>query len=263
MGGYSKFALTIAVGAVCTLAAAQAHAGVLFTTSSDFTGWSPSGSNTNTVAPSTAVDLDGATINGAGNDPGNSGGTLFAGQTSTGGSLQMTWNAGVGSFGTLAFASGEAFNPGFMSAIDPGSVAAFQPPNFTSGSTAAFSGTLQMIYSIPDDNAASGGFFELGVNLAYPADGFFQTFFPTTTTPLSSIGGLTLVQATIPYTITATAGSPDLSGFGFGIEFNSNFAPTQPFFVDSISVLSTPEPASLTLLAGAITLLPLRRRRHA
>ena len=56
LGGYSKFALTIAVGAVCTLAAARAHAGVLFTTSSDFTSAGvPVGSNTNTVAPSTAT----------------------------------------------------------------------------------------------------------------------------------------------------------------------------------------------------------------
>ncbi len=259
MGGYSKFALTLAVGAGSSLLGAQARAGVLFATSSDFTGWSPSGANT--AAASTTIDLDGTTINGAGNDPGNSGGTLFAGQTSTGGSLQMTWTPDLKNFGTLAFSPGEAFNPGFMAAIDPGSVAAFQPPAFVSGSTAAFSGTLQMIYSIPDNNAGTGGFFQLGVDLAYNADGFFQTFFPTSTTNLSSIGGLTLVQATIPYTITATAGSPDLTGFGVGIAYNSNFAPTQPIFVDSISVLSAPEPASLALLSlGAAALLTRRRR---
>ena len=261
MGRLSKFALTIAVASVFPLLGADARAAVLFATSSDFTGWTPS--STNTATTSTATDLDGVTINGAGNDPGNSGGSLFAGQTSTGGSLQLTWTAGVGNFGTLAFAPGEAFNPGFMAAIDPGSVAAFQAPAFGSGSTASFSGTLQMIYSIPDNNAGSGGFFQLGVNLAYNADGFFQTFFPTSTTNLSSIGGLTLVQATIPYTITATAGSPDLTGFSFGIAYNSNFAPTQPIFIDAVSVVSTPEPASLSLLAGAMTLLTLRRRRHA
>ena len=262
MGGYSKCALAIAVGSAFTLLGAQARATVLFTTSSDFTGWTPN-TGTNTAAASTTIDVDGATINGAGNDPGNSGGTLFAGQTSTGGSLQMTWSPAVGNFGVLAFAPGEAFNPGFMAAIDPGSVAAFQAPAFGPGSTATFSGTLQMIYSIPDNNAGAGGFFQLGDDLAYNADGFFQTFFPSNTTNLASVGGLTLVQATIPYTITGSASGPDFTGFGFGIAYNSNFAPTQPIFVDSISVVSTPEPASLSLLAGAMSLLTLRRRRHA
>jgi hypothetical protein len=266
-GSISKTALMIAAAGGLTLLGNNARATVLFTTSSDFTGWSPATASSvaiNTVGPSTN-DVDGSTTNGAGNDPGNSGGTLGAGQTSPGGSLQMTWNATVGNFNSLATAPGEVFNPAFMAAIDPGSTTAFQPPAFTSGATVAFSGTIQMVYSIPDNNAPTNGFFELGVDLAYNANGFFQTFFPTSTVSLPSVNGLTLVQATIPYTITGTAAAPDLTGFGFGIEYNSNFAPTQPIFVDSIQVVpnaAAPEPASLGCLAIGSVLM-LRRRRHA
>jgi hypothetical protein len=260
MGGACRFACALAVVGLGVLAATS-RAAVLFTTSSDFTGWGLGGTATDSTVTTSALDFDGGTINGAGNNPGNSGSTLGAGQTSTGGSLQLTWGPNTGNFNVIAFAPGEAFNPSFMAAIDPGSIPAFTPQTgFGPGATAPFSGTLQMIYSIPDNNAGQNGFFQLGVDLAYDADGFFQTFFPSSTVTLPSANGQTLVLATIPYTITAGS----LNGFGFGIAYNSNFAPTQPFFIDSISTVdATPEPASLSCIGAAIGVLLMRRRRAA
>jgi hypothetical protein len=117
-GCFSKITWMIAVGCGASLLGTAAHAAMLFTTSSDFTGWAAD-TATNTAGPSTTFDYDANTTNGAGNNPGNSGSTLGAGQTSAGGSLQTSWSSAVGNYGTLTYSPSEHFNPSFMAAIDP------------------------------------------------------------------------------------------------------------------------------------------------
>ena len=111
-----------------------------------------------------------------------------------------------------------------------------------------------MVYTQPDNNAASGGFFELGIDLAYEGDGFFGTFFPDSgnsagvgSTQLlgTTAGGQQEFLATIPYHINAGS----MSNFGVGIAYNSNFAPLNQFFVDSIALAPVPEPTSLGVMA--------------
>ena len=198
-------------------ATAQFTTSVLFTTSDDFSLWSANGGST--VSGSTAFDADGSTFNGLGN---------AGGGTGTAGSLQVQWTPSVGGFNDIANGPGGlGGNQAFMSAIDPGS---------TGGATVAYSGTLQLIYSLP--YTAAGTYLQLGILLQYPGDGYYGTYFSTTTTDLgyTDPNGGEVFQATIPYTINAGAAG----GFGFGLMYNSDYAPSLfPFYVDQITSLTT------------------------
>jgi hypothetical protein len=237
-----------------------AHGQAIFTTVSDFTGWTASAPAT-AVTASTAWDYDGSTTNGLGNNPGNSGSSINVGGTSTGGSLQITASTNLG-FSELAFSPGEAYNNSFMQAFDPGSTTAFSAASsFGPGSTVAYSGTIYLVYTIP--TISSGSFDQIGINLDYPADGFYQALFGSDVSD-GTVNGLTTFTATIPYTVTAGAGN--LSNLQLAIQSNSNEVPTSPFFVDDISFsppvqASMPEPATLGVLGTGLSMLMLRRRR--
>lgn len=122
-----------------------------------------------------------------------------------------------------------------MSAVDPGSS--------VSGNTAvAATGNIYLDYSLP--STVSGSYFQLGIIMQYAANGYYGTFFSSSTTDLGFMdpNNEEVYQATIPYTFSAG----QFKGFGFGIMYNSNYAPALPFHVDAMSVSAVkpfPNPA--------------------
>lgn len=235
-----------------SLIAAPAHGNItLFTTTSDFTGWSSG-------APSAAYDFDGSTVNGAGNNPGNSGSSINVGGSSPGGSLQLTESSSLG-YSELSFSPGEAYNNAFMSAIDPGSITAYSAASgFGPGSTAAYSGTILLTYTVP--TISSGTYEQIGVNLDYPAGGYYSPFFGPAVSD-GTVDGLPTFTATIPYTVIA--GAATLTNFQLAIQSNSDYVPTSPFYVDDIQVVTAPvpEPASVVGIIGMTACSALCRRR--
>jgi hypothetical protein len=134
------FTAALATG-VTGISANQLYADItLFTTQSDFTGWS--GSPNFTVAP-TATDLDGSAANGLGN----------TGGAATPGGLSLSWNSGTFDY---IFSQGEAGNPAFLSAL---------------GTT----GTVFIDYTTPPPGM--GNYFQLALVLNYT--GAFDQIFPT------------------------------------------------------------------------------------
>lgn len=226
----------------------------LFTTTSDFTGWFNGAAS---QTSSSAFDYDGVTVNGSGNNPGNSGASINPGGTSTGGSLQLTDTNNL-AFNVLASSPGEAYNNAFMSVLDPGSTTAYSAASgYGAGSTVAYSGKILLTYTVP--TISSGNYLQIGVNFNYQAGGYYQPYFGTAVSD-GTVGGLSTYTATIPYTITAGAGN--LSNFQLGIQSNSDYVPTAPFYVDSIQIVSVPEPATaLGLVAfGALSLSSRRKK---
>ncbi|MGO9003050.1 MAG: PEP-CTERM sorting domain-containing protein [Limisphaerales bacterium] len=219
----------------------------LFTTYDDFSafsaGWGAAPSAVNTFS------TDASTINGIGN-------LTAPGAAGTSGSLLIT--AGVGGPGPsggglwtdAATGPSQGGNTAFLQAIDPG----------TDGINAVnASGNIYMDYSLPDNEG--GTYFDVGVLFQYAGNGYFGTFFATSSTDLGftdpSNGG-EVYQATIPYTIT---GGSAFSGFGFGIMLETDYASALPFTVDNITV-SVPEPGTLALMGLGLTGLAIIRRRR-
>lgn len=218
----------------------------LFTTYDDFSLWTANAGNT--VSADSTWSADSSTINGLGN-------TSSPGGSGTSGSLLITWANSVGSYNEIAAAPGQGL--AFVQALDPGAY------NAGSGAigTVAGSGDIYFDYSLP--STVSGTYFQLGIELQYPGDGYYGYFFSSSATDLGYQDNLgeEVYQATIPYTISAGSGY----GFGFGITYNSNYAPSSAFHVDDITVSATPvpEPGPAALIGVGLTGLVLFRRRKS
>lgn len=230
-------AVAVGISSLLSFATPAKADGVLFTTVDDFTGWSSGGTG------SALYDYDGSLTNGAGNltNPGGVG---------VPGSLQIpAFGRTSPGFSTLSSAPSEGGNATFLSAIDPGS---------SGNNSVAYTGNLSLTYTIPTPSA--GSYYQLGVLLQYAADGYYGTFFAPAGNTVSdgTVDGFTTVTDTIPYTISAG----NFNGFGFGIQANTDYAGTSgPIYVDSISVSSVPEPASLSLIGlSGLSLLGRRRK---
>lgn len=210
-----------------TIIPAEVHP--LFNTYDDFTnGWTASGGDL--IQATNDWSLDGSTTNGLGNTnaPGATG--------ATSGSLLLYWSSVETGFGTIATGPVEQDNPAFLQAIAPGYDAN------TLASPGAY-GNLYVTYSQPD-NSQGGNYFQIGIALSYAGNGYSywnnSIFFPSKTTDLNmqDNNGYEVYQATIPYNIQAGY----LYGFTPYIFVNSNYQPTNGFYIDNISVSSAPLP---------------------
>jgi hypothetical protein len=122
---------------------------------------------------------------------------------------------------------------------------------------------MYMVYTAPA--AFNGTYLQMGVNLDYPADGYYQMFFGSSVSD-GTVDGLTTYTDTIPYTITA--GSGNLTNFQLAIASNSNSSVAGTMYVDDISLsppvqAPVPEPATLGILGAGLSMLTLRRRHKA
>jgi hypothetical protein len=196
----------------------------LFTTYDDFTPFTASSGDL--VQPDNTWDTDGDTTNGLGN-------LTAPGAIGTAGSLLVYWSSLETSWGTVAIGPNEAANAAFMQVIDPGC-------NTNSQTTVAAYGNIYVDFSQPD-NSGGGNYFQLGVNLSYPANGYYQNFFSSGATDLhlKDDSGYEVYRATIPYTINAGSYAGD---FTPGIAVNSNYQPTNGFHVDNITVSAAQAP---------------------
>jgi hypothetical protein len=234
------FLSTAALAFTLQSASAQYQTNVLFTTYED---WSAFGAGWGgTQAATSAFSLDSSTVNGIGNlsSPGAAG---------TSGSLTIN---GFNGWGVVATAPGESGNAAFMSAIDPGYL--------NDNNSVAYSGNLYIDYSLPDNNG--GDYFNVGVLMQYAANGYWGTFFATSSTDLGLQDplGHEIYRATIPYTITAG----QFNGFGFGIMFDTNYNPIDAAYIDQIqTVTPVPEPGTMALAGLGMLGLILARRRRA
>lgn len=208
----------------------NAPAQSLFTTSNDFVA---SASSQFMVAPTSAVDLDGATINGLGN-------TNAAGLPGTPGSASLTWVSG--SFDYVFFSPGEQGNAPFLAALE---------------------GASALTFDFTTPPAGTGNYFQLGLVVNY--QGGFDQLFPASTINLG--GGVT--QATISFaseagTIAAAqAGNGgSFSYFELGVIYNSNFNTSTAFNIDNFQAVPVPEPSVMALFSlGALGLSGFARRR--
>lgn len=201
----------------------------LFNTYDDFNaGWTASGGDL--VQATNGWSLNSSTTNGLGNT--NAPGTTGA----TSGSLLVYWSSVETGYGTITAGPVEQDNPAFLQAIAPGY------DTNTLASPGAY-GNLYVDYSQPD-NGGGGNYFQLGVALSYAGNGWNywnnSIFFPSRVTDLNKqdSSGNEVYEATIPYNIQAGY----LYGFTPYIFVNSNYQPTNGFYIGNISVSSAPPP---------------------
>jgi hypothetical protein len=232
---------------------ASAQTFSLFTTTNDFSTWN-NGWGATTVGASSDWDYDGSAVNGQGNN-------TAAGGVGTPGSLAINANGSGWTLGALYYGAG---NPNFMHAIDPGSLAAYnaESPGGSGnpGITTAFSGYLQMVYTVPINEP---GGFALDLFYAYDSNGGWGVANPSSVVDLGPSTAQDIFTnpqenylATYNYSISAGA----LQYFNLGLIYNPGSS-LSTFYVDAIIV---PEPGTAALFGlGALGFAFLARRRRA
>lgn len=180
----------------------------LYTTTSDFTGWTSEGGFTNVMA--TNLDLDGSVTNGLGN-------LTAPGAPGTAASLQIqhvTTN-----FGVASFAPYEETNANFITALTNASVLTFD-------------------YTTPTQG--TGTYFQAGI--VVDCQGRYDQLFPTATSSpttgvtRASIDWISEAQALVA---TNVANGGTFTYFRIGVIWNSDYDPgTTPFQVDNFIVVT-------------------------
>ena len=215
----------------------------LFTTTNDFALF-----NGGAGAVNLSYDSDTSTVNGIGNaaNPGGASGI---------GALELTAPGGWSGWVSGSGAPGQAGNQAFMSAIDPGAIAAYSAGSgYGPGTLVAYSGTMS--FDLYGGNFTDWNWF--GITLNY--NGTWTPFWASTSSSFTGADGQTWTHYEVPYTINAV--SAGLTYFEFGIAENSGSIAGQTFYVDNFQATVVPEPTTVALLALGLT-GSLLRRRHA
>jgi hypothetical protein len=207
----------------CALLSAHAQNTIFYTTDSDWTNWNSSGSLT--FQDTTAVDLDGVTVNGIGN--------ANAGATSLGGALQVSpivpcdWGK-----------AGPVFD---VTGANGAIIAALAGPGAGYGSPLpAQKGTMYVDYTLPD-HSLGGSYFAIGIFIQYDGNWGLggQDWSPADLGPVSTPSGIQeKYRATIPYTLNATTGN--ISYFDLGFWIFTDYQGTNSWYIDNISVAPLP-----------------------
>jgi len=198
----------------------------LFTTESDFTGWTAhSPATAVTAVPNTTFDYDGQATNGLAN--------YNSGAAGTPGGLEINTGSNALGYGPLATSPfNDLYQTSFLNAVDPGA---------TAGSTVAYSGTLYMVYTTPTF-AGPDVYFNLGLQINYPGDSYYGAYyFPTSTAAGATVDGMATTIATYSYSISAGGGGnlsmnivTNAGVYGTGVAGTNNVL-TAPLYIDDIS----------------------------
>jgi hypothetical protein len=177
----------------------------VFTTQEDFTGWT--GANF-LFQPVSSPDFDSSSTNGLGN-------STAPGGTGTPGSLGIEWVSGTFTFG---FSQQENTNTALIAALGTGGFFKYQ-------------------FSTPDNEAASGGYYAIGMALNYDnnfwAGAWYDGGIPPQYPPVTNEGSSD-VTAYAHYTFNPSAVATYLQ---IGFFFNSNYNPVNPFYLDDIQIV--------------------------